>query len=135
MATNKTQAADLETTAIAQYYHAMDSGGLVVCRDIRTVYRHLYKKLYTDKIDGYHFDYDKSQRPIKFIESFCHLPKVRGNPLCKLDLWQKAMIEAIFGFVDAEGTRQYTEVFFTVARKQGKSALAAMIAYAPQAWG
>ena len=121
-------AIDLEQTAIAQYWHQMESGKLVVCIEIKTIYQHLYRKLNDDTIDGYQFDFGRSQRPIKFIESFCHLPKVRGNPLCKLDLWQKAMIEAIFGFVDAAGHRQYQEVFFTVARKQGKSALAAMIA-------
>lgn len=121
-------AVDLEQTAIAIYWHQMENGQLVACSEIYAVYRHLYKKLADDSLDGYHFDYAQSQRPIKFIESFCHLPKVRGNPLCILDVWQKAMIESIFGFIDDSGRRQYQEVFFTVARKQGKSALAAMIA-------
>ena len=119
---------DLEKSAIAEYYHAIETGTIVACNEIRTVYQHLYKKLYDTTIDGYHYDWQLAHRPIDFIETFVRLPKVRGNPLCRLDLWQKAMIEAIFGFVDDSGIRQYTEVFFTVARKQGKSALAAMIA-------
>lgn len=119
---------DLEQTSIAQYWHRMESGELVVCMEIRETYKHLYQKLYDNTVDGYHFSLEKAQKPIRFMESFCHLIKIRGNPLVMLDLWQKAMIEAIFGFVNAAGERQYQEVFFTVARKQGKSALASMIA-------
>jgi phage terminase large subunit-like protein len=119
---------DLEQSAIAEYWHQIETGEIQACREIRTTYQHLYKKLYSSKIDGYHYDWALAHKPGEFIETFCHLPKVRGNPLCKLDLWQRAMIESIFGFVNDSGMRQYSEVFFTVARKQGKSALAAMIA-------
>jgi phage terminase large subunit-like protein len=119
---------DLEKSAIAEYWHQIDSGAIVTCNEIRTVYQHLYKKLYDTKIDGYHYDWQLAHRPVDFIATFCHLPKLRGNPLCQLDLWQQAMVESIFGFVDDNNNRQYSEVFFTVARKQGKSALAAMIA-------
>ena len=119
---------DLEESAIARYWHQIDSGAIVACKEIRTVYQHLYRKLYDSTIDAYHYDWQLAHRPVEFIETFVRLPKVRGNPLCRLDLWQLAMIESIFGFVDNDGIRQYAEVFFTVARKQGKSALAAMIA-------
>lgn len=42
-------------------------------------------------------------------------------------LWQKAMIEAIFGFVDIEGNRKYQRVFLLIGRKNGKSAIASAI--------
>ena len=45
-----------------------------------------------------------------------------------LELWQKALISAIFGIVDSSGHRQFREVIFIVSRKNGKSLLAAAIA-------
>ena len=49
----------------------------------------------------YVFDEAKANRPIKFIESFCKHSKgeLAGKPLV-LDLFQRAYISALFGFVD-----------------------------------
>ena len=44
-----------------------------------------------------------------------------------MDLWQKALIQTIFGFVDDKGFRKYREVFIVVARKNGKSTLLSAI--------
>ena len=112
---------------IKEYYQAIKSGKIVACKEIKLIYQHLYKKLTDTSIDGFHYDEKKAARAIRFIEIFCHLPKVRGNPLVKLMLWQKALIAAIFGFVDDKGIRQYTEVCLLVGRKNAKSTLAGMI--------
>ena len=45
----------------------------------------------------------------------------------KLELWQKAIVSAVFGIVDAGGFRQFREVFIMVARKNGKTLFAAAI--------
>ena len=76
----------------------------------------------------YHFDIKKANRPIEFIEKFCKHSKGQwaGKPVI-LDLWQKAMIQSIFGFVDDNGIRRYREVFVIVARKNGKSTLLSAI--------
>ena len=39
----------------------------------------------------------------------------------RLELWQRAGVSSIFGIVDATGKRQFTEVFWPVGRKQGKT--------------
>ena len=45
-----------------------------------------------------------------------------------LELWQKAFVSAIFGFIDSEtGFRKYKKVILFIARKNGKSTLAAAI--------
>ena len=93
------------------------------------LYSHLIDKLNGLTEQEYHFDKNKASRAIKFIETFCHLSKGKtGGQLVKLELWQKAFISAIFGFVDSEGLRQYREVMLLVGRKNGKSTLAACIA-------
>jgi len=71
----------------------------------------------------YVFDIEKAQRPIRFIESMCKHSKGKwaGKPVL-LELWQKAHIEAIYGFVDSEhGLRKYRKAVLFVAKKNGKS--------------
>ena len=78
----------------------------------------------------YIFDLDKANRPIVFIEKFLKQSKGQwsGKPL-KLQLFQKAFISALFGFVDKEtGLRKYRKAVFFVARKNGKSVLDSAIA-------
>lgn len=78
----------------------------------------------------YVFDETRSLRAIKFIEKYCKQSKGKwnGKPL-KLQLWQKAFIQAMFGFVDKDTRlRKYKKVILFVARKNGKSVLAAAIA-------
>lgn len=77
----------------------------------------------------YTFDEKKANRPIEFIERFCKHSKGKwaGKPVI-LELWQKAFIQALFGFVDSEtGLRKYQKSILFVARKNGKSTLAAGI--------
>ena len=118
---------ELENTSIAQYYHKIESGEIIACRKIKTLYRHLYYKLYHPA--EFHFDIEKAQRPIRFIEKFCkHSKGAMGGKSFKLELWQKAMTESAFGFVDDRGMRQYKEMIFYVARKNGKSMWASAVA-------
>lgn len=74
----------------------------------------------------YVFDERKASRPIEFIEKFCKHSKGKwaGKPV-SLELWQKAFIQALYGFVDQEtGLRKYQKSILFVARKNGKSTLA-----------
>lgn len=74
----------------------------------------------------YIFDERKASRPIEFIEKFCKHSKGKwaGKPV-SLELWQKAFIQALYGFVDQEtGLRKYQKSILFVARKNGKSTLA-----------
>lgn len=73
------------------------------------------------------FDQKKANKAIKFIENYCHHSEGR-NDLLKLELWQKAIVSAIFGILDKNtGYRQFREVFLVVARKNGKTLFAAAI--------
>lgn len=77
----------------------------------------------------YVFDEEKAKRPVLFIEKYLKQSKGvwNGKPL-KLELFQKAFIEALFGFVDKEtGLRKYKKAILFVARKNGKSVLASAI--------
>lgn len=111
---------------IQEYYTAILTGKVIVGEWIRKVYEILIKGLESGE---YIYNAKKVNKAIKFIENFCHHNKGR-NDLIKLELWQKAIIAAIFGIVDDSDTRIFREVFIVVARKNGKSLFAsAIIAY------
>lgn len=78
----------------------------------------------------YIFDEQKALRPIHFIEKYCKQSKGKwAGKNIKLELWQKAFIEAAFGFVDKDTRlRQYSKVALFVARKNGKSTIASGLA-------
>jgi len=73
---------------------------------------------------------EKSTRAVEFIERFCkHSKGEWAGQSVRLELFQKAVIEAIFGILDpVTGLRRFRECFFLVGRKNGKSTLLAGIA-------
>ena len=114
------------TSAIEEYNDVLQSGKIKACKKLKAVYQHLTKNI---KNPGkYHFDQKAADRAVTFIETFCCIPKMRGTPRFKLELWQKAMVEATFGFVDDQNLRQYREVFLFIGRKNAKSILGAAMA-------
>lgn len=109
---------------ITQYLEAIKAGKCIVGKRIRRQYERLVDDINNPK-DGYIFDQKKAERPIQFIERFCKHSKGEwaGQPL-RLELFQKAFISALFGFVDAStGYRKYRETLFYVSRKNGKSVM------------
>ena len=115
---------------ILEYWEAIESGKVVTSRRVRAVYERLAREIREpDPASPYYFDEDVGERPILFAERFCKQSQgVIGAPL-KLELFQKAYIQALFGFLEREtGFRRYRETMFLVGRKNGKSTLLAAIA-------
>lgn len=111
---------------ILTYYNLIKSGKIEASIKIKKQYEKIVYDL--EHPGKYHFDIEKATRPITFIEKFCKHSKGQwaGKPVI-LDLWQKAIIQTVFGFVDDKGFRRYREVFIVVARKNGKSTLLSAI--------
>lgn len=113
---------------ILVYHNKMVCGEIVASMRVRRLYDHLAKKL-ADKNSRYIYDAKKADRAITFIERYCRHSKGKwaGRPVI-LELWQRAAVAALFGFVDRDtGMREYRELLLIVARKNGKSTLAAAI--------
>lgn len=114
---------------IQTYWEQIQSGAVVVSKRVEKQYKKLVDDIKNPK-NGYHFDIDRGNKPIEFIETFCRHSKGEwaGKPVI-LELFQKAYIMALFGFIsDLTGFRQYRESLFMVARKNGKSTMAAGLA-------
>jgi len=107
------------------YCRAVLDGKIVACEKIKIVCDKLLDAIYSP--DKYHFDEELANRHIDFIEKFCCVPSGDiGTPL-RLQLFQKAQLQAVFGFVDDNNIRQYNEVLIIEGRKNGKSSLLAAV--------
>ena len=117
----------LEYNPILKYWKKIESGEEVVCKKIYYTYQKLAKDL-EDKDSEYYYSPARANHAIEFIENYCKHSKgeLGGKPLL-LELWQKAMIATIFGFIDIEGNRKYHRCILIIAKKNGKSLLASAI--------
>lgn len=103
------------------------NGDIVACNKIKQVYRKLVDDLYREDWQ-YEYNEDKANKVIEFIEKFCYVGEGNKVVPLKLMLWQKAFLQALFGFIDKEtGYRKYKEVFYLLGRKNGKTALSSAI--------
>ncbi len=112
---------------ILQYYQQITDGSVIVGRWIRLLYEGIVKGIEEGK---YKYDQKKANNAVDWIENHCFhtIGFLAPGPL-KLELWQKALISCLFGILDPEtGKRQFRELVFVVARKNGKSLLASAIA-------
>lgn len=120
----------VDYNAIAEYYNEIESGNIIVSKKVKRAYKELIDKI-NDPNCQYEFDAKKAKRVIEFIENFCKnsKPKRGENPQIKLQLWQKALISAVFGMVDKKTRmRMIRELFLVVGRKNGKSLISSAIA-------
>ena len=102
-----------------EYFGKIVDGKIVACDKMRRMSERLLEK-YLAPTD-YHFDAEIAKRHTKFIETFCKIPSGNiGQPL-RLELFQKARLQAIFGFVDDNDLRQYNESLIIEGRKNGKT--------------
>lgn len=110
---------------IFKYHEAIQKKEVIVGVWVRLC----FEILTTGLLNGeWEFNEKKANKAIKFIENFCHHSEGRSD-LLHLELWQKAIVSAIFGIMDkTTGYRQFREAFIIVARKNGKTLFAAAIA-------
>lgn len=101
------------------YHTAIYDGSILACDKMKRAAEMLLNQY---SMPGeFHFDYDIASKHTEFIERFCKQPSGRiGTPL-KLQLFQKARLQAVFGFVDDNNLRQYNEVLIIEGRKNGKT--------------
>lgn len=110
---------------IYAYYQAIKEGSVTVGRFIEMIYDYIVHGI-EDKL--FFYDQKKANTAIDWIESHCfHTEGPLAPGLLCLELWEKALVSAIFGILDNKGNRQFREVLLVVARKNGKSLLAAAI--------
>lgn len=113
---------------ILAYYQEIENGTEIVGEKIRQLYTRIVEGIESGE---FFYNAKKAHNAIRFVETYIRHNKGKLAPgLLKLELNQKAALSLIFGIVDADGKRQFKEVFFSEGRKMGKTIFAAgVIAY------
>ena len=97
------------SNAIIKYHELIESGKEVVSKKVQRVYQHIAEDIIQNEQSQWEYDHAKAMHAINFIEDFCKHSKgsMGGQPFI-LELWQKALVSAMFGIVDKiDGTRKY----------------------------
>ena len=116
----------LSYNPILDYYAKIKSGEEVVSRKIRKTYEWVAHKI--EHPDEYFYSPQRANHIIEFAENFCkHSKGTFGGKPVELELWEKAHLATVFGFVDINGYRQYRKSLLIVGKKNGKSLLASIV--------
>ena len=97
---------------VTKYYNEIAQGKIVTSKRVAKVYKKLAEDIANPK--EFIFDEKRATRPIDFIERFCKHSKGEwaGKPV-KLELFQKAYIQALFGFIHKDTKlRKYKRASF-----------------------
>lgn len=116
----------LASNPILEYWNKIENGNITVCWKIKEWYRYLVHKL--NHPGEYFYSPDRANHILEFAERYCKISKGAGagKPV-RLELWEKAHLAAVFGFVDINGNRECRESVLIVGKKNGKSLLASIV--------
>jgi len=112
-----------------QYIHDVSKGKVVVCEQIRlTVQRHL-NDLEAGADRGLYFDEKEASRVLRIISAFRHTKGAYAGKRFAMQPFQAFLIWCLFGWKRKDtGKRRFTKAYVEIARKNGKTELAAVIA-------
>ena len=111
---------------ISAYYRGIEDGTYRVGKWIKLIYDYLVKGLENNE---FFFNESRANDAINWIEKHCfHTEGPLAPQPLKLEVWQKAMLSAIYGIVNKDGNQRFREILLVVARKNGKSLLSSSVA-------
>lgn len=112
---------------IEEYAAKIAAGEIIAGKWIKLLYEGILNRL---NEGVFRYSDDKAQAAIDWIEEKCyHVEGILAPGNLKLELWEKAFISCVFGLLENDTEfRYFREIVLLVARKNGKSLLAAAIA-------
>jgi phage terminase large subunit-like protein len=118
--------------AAHDYAKRVVAGKIPACKWVKLACRRHLNDLRksTSRTSRYYFDPEEGERPCVFIENLPHVKGqwARDHSLIKLEPWECFLIAVLFGWRRRRsGRRRFTETYWEICRKNGKSILAAAI--------
>lgn len=111
---------------ILDYWNRIESGQEIVSRKIYTLYKYLAHLV--NNQGEYFYSVKRANHILEFAENYCVISKGAGaGKYVKLELWEKAHLAAVFGFIDKNGNRMCRESLLIVGKKNGKSLLDSIV--------
>jgi phage terminase large subunit-like protein len=111
-----------------QYVDDVLSGREVACRWVRLACERHVRDLETGRERGLYFDEQAAQVVVAFFAVLRHWKGEWAREPVVLAPWQQFVVASLFGWKRADGSRRFRTGYLEVARKNGKTTLAAGIA-------
>jgi phage terminase large subunit-like protein len=112
-------------TVAEQYIEDVLSGKQIAGQLIIQACKRHKRDLAKGAARGLWFDKSAGQHVIDFVQTFC-IPPNDTEPM-KLLPWQQGWLYILYGWMRADGSRRFRRAFLEVAKKQGKTGLAAAL--------
>ena len=111
---------------ILEYWEKIQNKEIRVSDKVFRTYKKVVKDI--ESPEEYFYSSNRANHILEFAENYCRHSKGKfgGKPV-ELELWEKAHLATVFGFVDIEGNRKYRESLLIVGKKNGKSLLASVV--------
>lgn len=111
---------------ILEYWEKIQNKEIRVSDKVFRTYKKVVKDI--ESPGEYFYSSNRAHHILEFAENYCRHSKGKfgGKPV-ELELWEKAHLATVFGFVDIEGNRKYRESLLIVGKKNGKSLLASVV--------
>lgn len=110
---------------MTQYALDVVSGEIVACEKVKLACQRHLNDLQRSDI---YFDENEANRFFTFAENLKHIKGKWDNPYFRMEPWQKFVCGSIFGWKQTSNDmRRFRTVYVQLARKNGKSTLAAWI--------
>ena len=111
---------------VREYWGKIRSGEEISDVKVRKTYQKIVYDM--DHPGEYFYSPKRANHILEFAENYCHNYQGKeGGKLVRLELWEKAMLATIFGFIDINGIRKYREALLIIGKKNGKSLLASIV--------
>lgn len=112
---------------ILEYWEEIRAGKVIVGKKIRKTFEKIVKD-FDRKDSEWFYSPRRGNHILEFIENFCRHSKGKmgGQPVV-LELWEKAILATIYGFVDLQGVRKYQRAVLIVGKKNGKSLIGSCV--------
>lgn len=111
---------------ILEYWEQIEAHKIAVSDKIYQTYKKVVHDI--ENPGEYFYSNKRANHVLEFAENYCRHSKGKfGGKRVVLELWEKAHLATIFGFIDIEGNRKYRESLLIVGKKNGKSLLASIV--------
>ena len=114
---------------VSAYAHDVCTGRIIACRYVRLACERHFRDLIAGRKRGLVYSPEWARYAIGFFSDYLRHSKAEwaGRPLV-LEPWQEFAIGSVYGWFRRDGTRRFRTAYEEVARKNGKSSMAAGVA-------
>jgi len=109
---------------ILEYWEQIETGKTLVPKKVYEQYKEIVRWIKEGGYKEWFYSNERANHIIEFAENFCcHSKGKLAGKKVVLELWEKAYLASVYGFIDIEGNRKHQRVVLIVAKKNGKSLL------------